>query len=791
MQLSALLSRLSSSDRKILLERRLGPNATSIDAKSLSTQLADPRSVAGALAELNTAQLLLLRWLSHRPGLQATWQELLDALGDRLRPELRDEYLTDLRLWGLADYIPQPKTGFFATYPAVVSVLPSRLRRPLGDLLGELNSDVLAKIVSALGLKTPATRKDERLRLLISTLTQPESCQVAVGRLSQPARELFEWVREQHGWVGAAAMQQRVPNRRQSYAYAYYSADSWWAPLPKGQSLDPLTELVRCALILPISPYAGGWYAPSAYAIPEETELAYSGRSLFDTAPLEPPKLEPAEGVEGTVPSPSSLLRDLAHLLGFVGSGRCEWKQDGEPYKRSLVALDKLLGRKDGAYAERLWDLAVMARLVQRDRRGDGWSVASVDATPLQLFQGVLLAWIETGARASGGVAPGRWQDARSHLLSLLGAMPPDTWVLKRSMEAWLRFQWPLIFAPGPQHFGASPPDPGWTSIQEIVLAHGKTADASEALMLPATHQRIIRMEGADDAAGALPPWDDGWIVQPDRTIVAPPNLHPDAVGELWQVAQLESSQGASVFRVSGATIAAALNRQLTPDQVRTLLGGRSRVPLPPTVERLIDDQGQRYGRIKVGTAGTYVRTDDPALLAELQKHAKLKKLEWREVAPGVAFVHGNDPDNVIQALRGAGYLPVRDLSEAEQASVRAAERQTESAAGSISTIDRRTMRRMIREAIDGDLLLMVTWLDRGKPRTAEIAPFDLQGDVLYAQNVDSGKDVTISLGMILALSELGGDDLDDDLDEADVASIGELANLLGLPNPFGRERRW
>ena len=88
-------------------------------------QLAEPTSVREALAELNHGQLLLLRWLTTRPGLTATWSELLDALGDRLTPELRDGYLDDLRSLALADYDPKPDGGFFATYPAVAVVLSS------------------------------------------------------------------------------------------------------------------------------------------------------------------------------------------------------------------------------------------------------------------------------------------------------------------------------------------------------------------------------------------------------------------------------------------------------------------------------------------------------------------------------------------------------------------------------------------------------------------------------------------------------------------------------------------
>jgi len=106
----------------------------------------------------------------------------------------------------------------------------------------------------------------------------------------------------------------------------------------------------------------------------------------------------------------------------------------------------------------------------------------------------------------------------------------------------------------------------------------------------------------------------------------------------------------------------------MTPAEIRTLLQHGSRVPLPPTVERLIDDQGQRFGRIKIGTAHTYVKTDDPALLEELRRDKKLSKLDWRDVAPGIAFVVSSDPISVLDTLRKAGYLPVIEQDKREQA---------------------------------------------------------------------------------------------------------------------------
>ena len=759
MQLSGLLSRLTADERATLLERRFGPDDVPTDKQLVVNLLADPQSVAEAVAQLNVAQLLMLRWLSTRPKLEATWLELVDALGDRLSAELRDAYLTDLRLWGLADYDPKQRGGFFATYPAVAAALPPQRGANLERRLAEMNSDVLMKMCSALGLKNPPTRKDDRLRLLVGTLTRADSVRSAVNGLPRPARDLFDWVREQGGWVGNHQMMERAPPKRRGYGSMYGSMDSWWTPLARGETLDPLSELVRRGLVLPISPYPGGWYAPSAFAIAEEVELAFAGRTLFDSAPLQPPPMEPAEPVDGVIPNPVNILRDLGHLLGFVGAGRCEWRQDGEPYKRSLVAFGKLLGQKDAAYPERLWNLALSAGLIRRTRSAASGQVVTVqvDATPRELLSGLLLGWMGVERTSMSVRGPQALTfEMRAHLLQFLALMPLDCWVLKRSVEAWLRHTWPVTFAPGYQYVQGVVPDPDWSSLGYLVLALGKTPDGQEAMMLPASHRQAMLSESAESDS-ALPPWDGSWTIQPDRSIVAPPNLHPNALRELWQVAQLESNQGASVFRVTAESISAALNRNLTPTEIRTLLETRSRVPLPPTVERLIEDQGQRYGRVKVGTAFTYVQTDEPALLEELRRNSKLKKLEWRDVAPGVAFVVSTDPQSVLQALRGAGYLPVMEQSASTKAAPQAQPGRVEP---SLVPGDVRNIVRVVNQALENGYSLSAIWTERGREMIAALEPIDLHQRELHAYNLDDEQEVTIPFDSIVEL--LLGDEIDE-----------------------------
>jgi hypothetical protein len=756
-QLSDLLGRLAPDERAILVERRLGPNAVPLDDRALADQLATTNSTSAALGRINAGQLLLLRWLGARPGTHASWPELTEALGDRLSPALLEQYLHDLRLWGLADFDPDPTDGFFATYPAVASRLPTGRIVGLRPSLSILNSDILLKVCQALGATRPPTRKDDRIEVIASTLTDPATCRAAVDRLTPGARDLFEWVRSEGGWVGAEAMNARVPRQKSGYGYGSSTLEAFWRGTARDGQFDPLTEAVRCMLIVPVMPYAGAWYAPSAYAVAAEVEQALTSKTLLD-GPLQSPPLEPATPVDPVIPIPINLVRDIGHLLGFIAAGRCEWKQDGQPYKRSLVALGKLLGYndKDATYAELLWNLAESARLLRPTYDGSQSRFEPArlgdEITATELYVGLILAWVQTGAHTSPIGA-----QARAHVLELLGLLPADTWLRRASVEAVLRFTWPMMFAP---EYRASyaPPSPGWSTLGSILIGHGSDRDGKPAIMLPAAHQRMLDPEG-DTVPDVLPPWDSTWVVQPDRTIVVPPNAHPEAVAALWMVAQLQSSQGASVFRVTPDSIAAAMNQGLSPNEIRSLLQGGSKVPLPPTVERLIDDQGQKYGRIKVGAARTYVTVDDPALLAELKRHAKLKKLTWVDVAPGAACIVSHDPEAVLSSLKQAGYLPVMDEAKPSKALLAAATprlravggRQRTTRAAPPLVTGREALVAIVKEAGVTGMPLTVTWLTGGHPHIAEIEVIDLHDDEIHGYNLGrDGVELLIPLDAVV-----------------------------------------
>ncbi|MEO6120856.1 MAG: helicase-associated domain-containing protein, partial [Acidimicrobiales bacterium] len=77
---------------------------------------------------------------------------------------------------------------------------------------------------------------------------------------------------------------------------------------------------------------------------------------------------------------------------------------------------------------------------------------------------------------------------------------------------------------------------------------------------------------------------------------------------------------------------------------------------VPQPLAYLVSDLGRRFGRVRVGSAGCYVRCEDPSLLAEVTKMRKAAGLGLRLLAPTVA-VASAEPAAVLATLAGGGYL--------------------------------------------------------------------------------------------------------------------------------------
>ncbi|WP_370617942.1 helicase-associated domain-containing protein [Mumia qirimensis] len=166
---------------------------------------------------------------------------------------------------------------------------------------------------------------------------------------------------------------------------------------------------------------------------------------------------------------------------------------------------------------------------------------------------------------------------------------------------------------------------------------------------------------GLPDAAavveGLLPSAVDHVLVQADLTAVAPGPLEPAVRERLEDVADVESRGGATVYRFTSDSIRRALDRGWPASEIHAFVEHVSVTPIPQPLTYLVDDTARQHGRLRLGDATAYLRSDDPAELDALLADPSLGPTLHR-IAPTVA-VSGVRPDVLTERLAAAGHRPV------------------------------------------------------------------------------------------------------------------------------------
>jgi hypothetical protein len=170
-------------------------------------------------------------------------------------------------------------------------------------------------------------------------------------------------------------------------------------------------------------------------------------------------------------------------------------------------------------------------------------------------------------------------------------------------------------------------------------------------------------VNATDALSAALPEAVEEFLLQPDLTAVVPGPPTPDLQRELTLAADLESTGGASVYRISPASLRRALDAGRTGSDLRQFFGSRSRTPVPQALQYLINDVATQHGRLRVGTATTYLRCDDEALLDRVLAEPGLESAGLQRIAPTVVI--GTAGISVLlDRLRQAGFSPAAESSD-------------------------------------------------------------------------------------------------------------------------------
>lgn len=193
-------------------------------------------------------------------------------------------------------------------------------------------------------------------------------------------------------------------------------------------------------------------------------------------------------------------------------------------------------------------------------------------------------------------------------------------------------------------------------SLIAAVALEAETVGALALGALSTPMQALISGTDVASAAKALVPAEvDTVIAQADMTILAPGPLTADAARMMERFAELESPGLASVWRVTEASIRKALDSGATSDELQQWLEAHVMGEVPQNLSFLLDDVARTHGSIRAGAVLSYVRSNDPSLIATAADRVGLRVL-----APTVAVSDLPLPQ-LMAKLRDAALQPTAE----------------------------------------------------------------------------------------------------------------------------------
>ncbi|XAS64677.1 helicase-associated domain-containing protein [Micrococcaceae bacterium Sec5.8] len=195
-----------------------------------------------------------------------------------------------------------------------------------------------------------------------------------------------------------------------------------------------------------------------------------------------------------------------------------------------------------------------------------------------------------------------------------------------------------------------------------------------------------IAAEQPDEAMGILgehlPAALNHVLLQADLTAVAPGYLAPELTEKLLTMADAEGQGPATIYRFSVASVRRALDAGHDAHALLDFLSQHSATAIPQPLKYLIEDTAARHARLRVGSAASFIQSDDETALLELLNTPGAAGLGLVRIAPTVLLSHAA-PRETAQLLRSLGLAPAVDESEA--AGVRL--RRTVAAPGSVRPV--------------------------------------------------------------------------------------------------------
>ena len=609
-------------------------NPVPAELGALASRATTPTAVSRALDRLDRLSLAVLEALLVLPQ-PVAYGALRRALGlGEIRATV--ELLRSRGLvWG-TDRTLRTAPGVRQLFPN-----PAGLGPPAAEVFAGYPAERLTEILQDLDVPPPNGFSDpERLvALLADRLSDPGSLIEAAGPEARAALQMLAWGPP----VG------RIDGARR--------------PVRVAGAETPIERLLARGLLAATD--------DRTVTLPREVALHLRDGRLFRDLTATPPVLDgpvrPAVLVDQTAGGQAfTAVRLVEELLELWGIDPPPVLRSGGLAVRELRATAGLLDT-DERTAALLIELAYAAGLLARTGGVDGeW--LPTKAYDLWRLHDTADRWVELATDRVPGLAGER--DERDRLINALA----DESVRGSASEvrrATLTALTTTSGGPVPdavrEYLAWQEPRRGARLRDRLV---GWTLHEAELLGLTglgalASHARVL-LQGGDAATRLIPLLPepvDHVLLQADLTAVAPGPLVTSLARELSLMADVESTGGATVYRFTPDSVRRALDVGRPAAELIDLLTRHSTTPVPQPLSYLIEDVARRHGHLRVGTASSYVRCDDPATLEEIVADRRAAGLRLFRLAPTV-LISRLPRGDLLEALRMMGFAPVAESPE-------------------------------------------------------------------------------------------------------------------------------
>ncbi|WP_037165155.1 helicase-associated domain-containing protein [Rhodococcoides fascians] len=445
-----------------------------------------------------------------------------------------------------------------------------------------------------------------------------------------------------------------------------------------GTSPDrPVQKLLRAGLLT--------WLDEQTVELPHQVGQALRGEPISDPTSLTPPKPTTTKYTAADVDAAAAgesleLIRHCAAIIESLAVAPAPALKAGGLGIRELKRITKATGLDEnqvGLLVELLAAAGLISSgtpdpLPSNDSGDDYWAPTSaVDAwttaTPAARWHALASAWLDLqrapwliGMRDSNDKpvaalseevrSPAAPRDRRT-ILEYLADLGAGNSVTPADVSRGLGWRRPRAAA----RFAMRPTQKMIDEATTLgIVARGALSSPGKALLHGGDAEAAMR--------SVLPKPIDYILLQADLTLVAPGPLEPDLNDRIELVADVESAGAATMYRITEDSLRRALDVGMSAAELHSLFTTHSRTPVPQGLSYLIDDVARRHGRLRAGVASSFVRCEDPALLAEVLASPASEQLSLRALAPTVAISQAPLAE-VMNVLTAAGLAPAGEDS--------------------------------------------------------------------------------------------------------------------------------